>query len=104
MLLQDCLKFKKLVACHGFTTLRFVKKIGLMHCVLCFMKVEGNNLGSMATTLRSTIECKSLKILQVYEGIYFKHVMSKACSYATNNNKVFMGLNLVSVKDSQAAL
>jgi hypothetical protein len=45
----------------------------------CFVKVEGKNLGSMATTLRSIVDCKSMKILHVYEATCFKHAMSKAC-------------------------
>ncbi len=81
-----------------FATPRFVGKIGLIHRVLTFVKDEGENLGSMATTLQSIINCKLINILQVYEGICFGHVMSKACKYATNDDKVSIGLFFVSVK------
>jgi hypothetical protein len=36
----------------------------------------------------------------MYEGIYFGYVMSKACQYATNDDKVSVGLTLVNVKDA----
>jgi hypothetical protein len=75
-----------------------LEKIGLIHCVLTFVKDEGGNLGSMAMTLQSIINCKLIKILEVYEGICFGHVTSKTCKYATNDDKVSIGLFLVSVK------
>jgi hypothetical protein len=49
-------------------------------------------------------DCEYLKLLQVYEGTGFGHVMSKACNYATNGDKVFMGLILVNVKTIQNSL
>jgi hypothetical protein len=36
---------------YDFVTPRFVRKIGLVHRVLTFVKDEGRNLGPMATTL-----------------------------------------------------
>ncbi len=40
----------------------------LIHHVITFVKDEGINLGYMAITLQSIIECEPLKLLQVYEG------------------------------------
>ncbi len=54
------------------------------------MKNESNNLGAMATALKSIIDCEVFKLLQVYEGTYFKHVMFIACQYAMNDDKVSM--------------
>jgi hypothetical protein len=48
--------------------------------------------------------CELLKLLQVYEGTCFGHVMFKMCQYETNDNKVLMGLTLVNVKDVQIGL
>jgi hypothetical protein len=56
-----------------------LEKFGLIHRVLAFVKDEGRNLGSMAMTLQSIVNCKPLNILRVYKGICFRHVMSKAC-------------------------
>jgi hypothetical protein len=36
----------------------------------------------------------------VYEGTCFGHVISKACEYATNDDKVLARLILMSVKDA----
>jgi len=77
-----------------------LEKFGLIHCVFVFVKDEGNNLGSMAMTSKSIIDCEPLKMLQVYEGICFGYVMSKAYQYTTNDDKVLVGLTLVSVKDA----
>jgi hypothetical protein len=45
-----------------------------------------------------------MKIFRVYEGKCFGHVMSNACEYVTNDDKAFVGLEHVSVKDAQASL
>jgi hypothetical protein len=65
-----------------------LKKIGLIHQVIAFVKNEGNNLGIMDATLLSMIDYESLKFLQVCKGTCFERVMSKACQYATNDDKV----------------
>jgi hypothetical protein len=83
---------------------RFLENFGLIHRVLAFVKNEGSNLGSMATTLWSIIDCEPLKMLWVYAGTYFGHVMFKACQYATNDDKVFTWMTLVNVKDFQVGL
>jgi hypothetical protein len=49
----------------------------------------------MAMTLRSIIDYKTLKNLQVYEGTCFGHVMFKLCQYTTNDDNVSMGLTFV---------
>lgn len=76
----------------------------MMHCVIAFVKDEGNNLTSMATTLHYTINSQSLKLQRVYEGFCFGRVMSKACQYATNDNKVAASLKHVNVKNVQTSL
>ncbi len=72
--------------------------------MIAFVKHEGKNLGTMATTLWSIINCELLKLLRVYKDICFGHVMFKTCQYAMNDDKVSMGLILVSVKDVQTGL
>jgi hypothetical protein len=54
-------------------------KFCLSHQVIAFVKDENTYLFVMATTLHSIIDCEPLKILRVYEGTCFRHVMSKAC-------------------------
>jgi len=54
-------------------------RFGLLHQVNTFVKDEGTNLYAMAAALHSINDCEPLKILRVYEGTCFGHVMSKAC-------------------------
>jgi hypothetical protein len=72
--------------------------------MISFVKDEGNNLAIVATTLHSVINCEPLKILRVYEGTCFGHVMFKACQYAINNNKISVRFQYVSVKDALVGL
>jgi hypothetical protein len=66
--------------------------------VIDFVKDEDNNLGCMVITLRSIIEYEPLKLLRIYEGICFGHVMFKMCLYATNDDKVSTSFTLVNAK------
>jgi hypothetical protein len=68
------------------------------------MKDEDNNLGTMATTLQSIIDYELFNFLWVYEGTCFGHVTFKSCQYLLNDDKVSMGLILVSMKDVQTSL
>jgi hypothetical protein len=77
-----------------------LSKFKLVHHVIAFVKDEGSNLTSMASALCSIIDCQHLRLLKVYEGTCFGHVMSKACQYATNDDKVSKGLVQVNVKDA----
>jgi hypothetical protein len=88
----------------AFQLQSLLEKNELIHWVIMFVKNEGNNLGTMGTTLRSIIDCELLKFLWVYEGICFVHVMFKACQYVMNDDKVLVGLSLVNVKDVQTSL
>ncbi len=64
------------------------------------MKDEGGNLTIMATILQSIVDCEPLKLLRVYDDTCFRHVMSKACQYVTNDDKISAGLKSVNVKDA----
>ncbi len=50
----------------------------------------------MDIALHSIIDCEPLP-LQLYEGIFFVHVMSKTYQYAMNDDKVYVNLTLVNV-------
>jgi hypothetical protein len=68
------------------------------------VKNEGSNLGIVVVALQSIIDCELFKLLRVYEGICFEHVMFKTCQYATNDDKVLVGLSLVEVEGVQTCL
>jgi len=53
------------------------KKFGLMHCVIAFVKYEGNNL--IITTFALCLIIDREPAYQGFKGICFKDVMSKAC-------------------------
>jgi hypothetical protein len=46
----------------------------------------------MVVVLHSIIDYEPLRILKVYEGTCFGHVMSKACQYATNDEFFNVGV------------
>jgi hypothetical protein len=79
-------------------------KFSLSHKVVAFLKDESTYISTMVATLHSIIDYEPLKILRVYKGMCFTHVMSKACYYATNDEKVSVGLKNVSVKEVQSGL
>jgi hypothetical protein len=81
-----------------------LEKIGLIHHVLAFVKDEGSNLGFMVMALQSIVDIEPLKMLRVYEGTCFGHVMFKVCQYTINDDKVSTRLTLMSVKDAHARL
>ncbi len=55
-------------------------------------------MSTMVVAMDSIIDYEPLKILGVYESTCFGHVMSKAYQYATNDDKISIGLKNVSVK------
>jgi hypothetical protein len=55
-----------------------LEKFGLLHWMIVFVKDEGINLTIMVVVLHSIIDYEPLKILKVYEGTCFRHVMFKA--------------------------
>jgi len=55
----------------------------------------------MVATMHSVINYEPLKILRVYEGTCFAHLMSKAYQYATKNDKIYVGLRNVSERNSE---
>ncbi len=71
-----------------------------MHCMIAFVKYEGNTLLSMAT-LHSIVNYCLLKLQQVNEGTCFGHLMSKAYQYAINDEEVIARLKQVNLKATQ---
>jgi hypothetical protein len=61
----------------------------LMHCVITFVKYEGDNLTTMAFALHSIINCEPLKLIKVNKSTFLNDMMFKACQYAPNDYKVF---------------
>ena len=58
----------------------------------------------MTNALKSVVSCEALQVVVAFEGTSFGHAMSKACQYATTNDKVGCGMKDVSIKHAQAAI
>jgi hypothetical protein len=52
----------------------------------------------MTCTLKIIIRCDILGLEESYQSICFGHAFSKACQYATTNEKVCKDLTYVSIK------
>jgi hypothetical protein len=68
-----------------------LEKFGLIHQLLAFVKDEGNNLASMATTLHSIVDYELPNLPHVYEGICFGHVLFKTCNILRMMTKFLWG-------------
>jgi hypothetical protein len=79
-------------------------KFKLTSKILCFVKYEGTNLGTMVATLRFVVTCEALKLDVLFDGSYFGHAMSRTTQYATSNEKVVANLAPMNIKSTQASL
>jgi hypothetical protein len=72
--------------------------------VIAYVKDEGSNLVSLATSLTSVVSCPVLGLETPYSGTYFGHVMSKVCQHATIDEEVCASMKKMSMKVAQANL
>ncbi len=68
------------------------------------MKYEGTNLFIMTNVFKQIVNFEKLVILAPFEGVCFGHALFKACQYATFNEKVSLGLQLVNIKFAQSSI
>jgi len=69
-------------------------KIQLTKKVIAYVKGEGSNLNTLATTLSFVVLCAPLQLV----GWTFKHIMNMFCEYVTNDTKIFIVMGEVSLK------
>ena len=72
--------------------------------IIAWVKDEGSNLTTLERALQLTVSCDVLDIKQPYAGACFGHVMSKACQYATDDDKVCREMTELSLRSAQTAL
>jgi hypothetical protein len=89
----------------------FAKKVkvllaefNLTNKIIAYVKDEGSTLNSLKTTFTFVVSCEPLQLAQPFASVYFGHVTSKVCQYATNEAKVGVGMKEVSLKNAQVAL
>jgi hypothetical protein len=69
-----------------------------MHCVIAFVKYEGKNSTYMVIKLHSIVDYHMLKLQNIYESIFFSHIVSKARYYVTIDENETIGLKDVNLK------
>ncbi len=55
----------------------------------------------MTIDFKSVVNCNILRLQESFQGSYFGYAFSKACQYATTNEKVCKGLKYESIKTTQ---
>jgi hypothetical protein len=81
-----------------------LEKFGFTFKVLCYVKDEGTNLVTMIVTFMPMNSYEALNLLQPFDGTGFGHVMNKVAQYATNDDRFYKNLALMSVKFVQTSL
>jgi hypothetical protein len=76
-------------------------KLNLTNKIITYVKDERGNLSTLVVTLIFVVNCVPLQIDTPYLRICFKHVMSKACQYATNHDHVCLRTKEVNLKGAQ---
>jgi len=77
---------------------KLLDSYGLSKKIIAYVKDEGTNLNFVTITLKFVANCEVLGLEESFNGIYFGHAFSKACEYATIENKVCKDLKYVSIK------
>jgi hypothetical protein len=68
---------------------------GLRNKIISYVKDEGSKLNTLNNVLESVVKCETLGLEESFQGTYFGHVFSKACQYATTDDKVCKNLKYV---------
>ncbi len=76
----------------------FLEQCGLIKNFFVYVKDEEANLNTMIVILKSIVTCKTLNVMESFQGTYFGHAFFKACQYAIVGEKVSRGLKCVFVK------
>ncbi len=83
---------------------KFAKQIWFEKKIITYVKDDGSNLNAMIFVLKYIICCETLGLQESFNGICFGHAFSKACQYATIDEKVCRNIRYVSIKAIQANL
>jgi hypothetical protein len=79
----------------------FLDEYGFKNKIITHVKNEGLNLNTMTSAFKFVMKCEALGLEESFQGTCFGHVFSKAYQYATNDEKVCMGLKYICTKFAQ---
>jgi hypothetical protein len=65
---------------------------------IVYVKDKGSNLNTMIDVLTIFLSCDILGLEENYQGTCFGHAFSKACQYATMDEKVYKNLTYIFIK------
>ncbi len=66
---------------------KFLDSYGLKKKIVTYVKDEGSNMNTMATTLKSVVSCDILGSEESFQGTCFGHAFSKAATIEEKNCK-----------------
>jgi hypothetical protein len=69
--------------------------------IIAYVKDEGFNLNTMTIILKFVVNYNILRLQESFQGSCFGHAFSKACLYASKNEKVCKGLKYEFIKTTQ---
>ncbi len=78
--------------------MKLLQKYNLRKKILAYVKGEGFSLNTMIVTLKLVARWEVLGLEENLKGIYFGHAFSKACKYATMDEKVYNILSMYFLK------
>lgn len=92
----------------GFALVEVVKcmlqPFQLVDKVVAYVKDDSSNLATLVASLSSMVTYRPFGMALPHVGTCFGHAMSKACQYATMNEKVCRGVSKVRISKAQVAL
>jgi hypothetical protein len=94
-------------AMYGHDTKNLTKLLDsyvLRKQIIAYIKDEGSNLNIMIIALKSIVSCDVLGLEKSFQGTCFSYAFSKACQYATIDEKICKDLQYVSIKIAQGDL
>jgi hypothetical protein len=51
--------------------------------IITYVKHEGSNLNTLTNVLNFVVKCENFGLEESFQGTCFGHIFSKACQYAT---------------------
>ncbi len=83
---------------------KFLDNYALRKKTIAYVRDEGSNMNTMTIALKLIVSCDMLGLEENFPGTCFGHAFSKACQYATIEEKICKNLRYVLIKSAQRNL